>query len=249
MLQLSLYVHVVQVAAAATSSPGKLGLCCMECTATQYAPFAKSASWVYRYNLFLDDADAAQWLSSSSIEFVPHLAHKKVPLPNGTTCTIVSEDTTKNIPLCTSAMLDAALQAENNNGVTMRYLMGWNEAYDHSGSKAKKKYIAPADAATYWRTIVQGLAARNGNLTLVSPTTGVTKGKMEWLGAMLLACWNQRSMGCDVESIQAFSVHDYKCGESYWRSNYGVNGTFQQTLKAYLTSATAVGGSGKISAN
>ena len=141
-------------------------------------------------------------------------------------------------------MLDAALQAENNNGVTMRYLMGWNEAYDHSGSKAKKKYIAPADAATYWRTVVQGLAARNGNLTLVSPTTGVTKGKMEWLGAMLLACWNQRSMGCDVESIQAFSVHDYKCGESYWRSNYGVNGTFQQTLKAYLTSAAGGSGSG-----
>lgn len=91
---------------------------------------------------------------------------------------------------------------------------------------------------------MQGLAARNGNLTLISPTTGVTKGKMVWLGDMLLACWAQRSQGCDVETIKAFSVHDYKCGESYWRSNYGVNGTFQRTLKAHLITSTA-GGSGK----
>lgn len=26
---------------------------------------------------------------------------------------------------------------------------------------------------------------------------------------------------CDVDMIKAFSVHDYKCKESYWRDNYG----------------------------
>lgn len=131
-------------------------------------------------------------------------------------------------------MLDSALAAKSNTGLTMKYLMGWNEAYDKSGSKKDKKYIAPIDAATYWRTFVQGLAARNGNLTLVSPTTGVTKGKLEWLGDMLIACWKDSSKGCDVETIAAFSVHDYKCSESYWRSNYGPTGLFQKNLKAYL---------------
>lgn len=221
----------------------KVGLCCMECTATQYTPFAKAASWVYRYSLFVDDASAAQWLGKEQVEFVPHLAHKKVPLPDGSSCTFDSTGITKKIPLCTATMLDGALKADNNKGLSIKYLMGWNEAYDDSGSKKEKKHIAPADAATYWRTFVQGLAARNGNLTLVSPTTGVTKGKMQWMGDMLLACWAQRSNGCDVETIKVFSVHDYKCGESYWRSNYGMKGTFQTSLKAYL--AAAAGGKGK----
>ena len=114
--------------------------------------------------------------------------------------------------------------------------MGWNEAYDSSGAKAwkvQKKYIAPVDAATYWRTVVQGLGQRAG-LALVSPTTGVETKKLGWFGDMLLACWSQRDLGCDVETIVAFSVHDYKCGEAYWRDNYGANGTFQTNLKAHL---------------
>jgi hypothetical protein len=229
--------HVIAMLAFSQALGGKLGLCCMECTSSQYAPFAKASSWVYRYNLFVDDDSAANWLVANNVEFVPHLAHKKVPLPDGSACTFSASDvvnTNGQVPLCTAAMLDVALAAKNNKGVTIRYLMGWNEAYDNSGSKAEKKYIAPVDAATYWRTFVQGLAARNGNLTLVSPTTGVTKGKLEWLGDMILACWSQRSKGCDVETIKVFSVHDYKCSEAYWRSNYGTNGTFQKNLKAYL---------------
>ena len=232
---------LVVLSAPLSSAGGKVGLCCMECSAESYGPFAAAASWVYRYNLFVDDPKAAKWLVASNVEFVPHLAHKKVPLPDGSSCTLDSTEATANVPLCTATMLDAALTTSNSRDVTIKYLMGWNEAYDHSGSKAKKKYIAPVDAATYWRTFVQGLAMRNGDLSLVSPTTGVTKGKMEWMGDMLLACWDQRSKGCDVETIKAFSVHDYKCGESYWRSNYGINGTFQQTLKAYLATARGAG--------
>lgn len=213
---------------------GKLGLCCEECTSSHYGPFANVSSWVYRYSLFVDDASAAKWLAANNVEFVAHLAHKKVPLPDGSACTFNASDAGNKVPLCTAAMLDGALAAKNNKGLTIKYIMGWNEAYDHSNSKAKKKYIAPVDAATWWRTFVQGLAARNGNLSLVSPTTGVTKGKLEWLGDMILACWSQRSKGCDVETIAAFSVHDYKCSESYWRTNYGPNGTFQTNLKAHL---------------
>ena len=150
----ALVFAVVEVAAA-----GKLGLCCESCNATQYGPFSAAGSWAYRYSLFVDDADSAKWLGDNSVEFVPHLAHKQVPLPDGSSCTINGTAATKNIPLCTAEALDGALRF-NSNSLSMKYLMGWNEAYDSSGAKAwkvQKKYIAPVDAATYWRTVVQGL--------------------------------------------------------------------------------------------
>ena len=119
-------------------------------------------------------------------------------------------------------------------------MMGWNEAYDRGSKQAQKKYIAPGTAATYWRTMVQRMA-RLANVKLVSPTTGVEPEKLEWLGNMLVACWSQRGLspGCDVETVAAFSVHDYKCGEQYWRSNYGTNGIFQTKLKRFLSSTAA----------
>ena len=89
---------------------------------------------------------------------------------------------------------------------------------------------------------VQGMAQR-ANVSLVSPTTGVEKNKLHWLANMLLECWSQRASGCDVETITAFSVHDYKCSETYWRTNYGTNGVFQTTLSQYLTASA--GGKGK----
>ena len=136
------------------STAGKVGLCCESCNSTQYGPFAIAASWAYRYSLFVDNTDAAMWLRDNGVEFVPHLAHKLVPLPDGTSCTINGTDTTDKIPLCTAKALDGALRF-NAEGLSAKYLMGWNEAYDRSGAKPwkeQKKYIAPADAATYWRT-------------------------------------------------------------------------------------------------
>ena len=164
-------------------------------------------------------------MADQAIEFVPHLAHKAVPLPDGRTCYF------DQAPLCTAGDLDAALAP--NAPLKTKYLMGWNEAWDQD-LKAGEKYIVPATAATWWGGQVQGLAARH-NLTLVSPTTGVDKHKLQWFGDMLLACRAQQAQGCDVETIAAFSVHDYRCSETYWRDNYAAgNGTFQRTLKAYL---------------
>lgn len=223
----------------------KLGLCCMGCNVTQYdTPLAQVANWVYRYSLYVDDDRAARWLAQRGIEFVPHLAHKNVPLPDGSLCTFDAADAAAAAPLCTAAQLDAALAKNTAAGLKVTHLMGWNEAYDRGNAKAKYKYIAPADAATYWRVHVQGMAAR-ANLKLVSPTTGVEKGKLQWLGDMLLECRAQRAAaptGCDAETITAFSVHDYKCGEHYWRENYGPgNGTFQRSLKAYLAARAPAG--------
>lgn len=175
-----------------------------------------------------------QWMALNHIEFVAHLAHHRVPLPNATACNF------DIAPFCTAAALDSALAlAKTQANVT--HLMGWNEAYDKGNSKAQKKYITPTDAATWWRVYVQGMAARAG-LALVSPTTGVETHKLEWMGDMLLACWDQRDLNrvhhvgpsCDVETITAFSVHDYKCSEEYWRENYGERGTFQKELAKYL---------------
>ena len=207
-------------------------------------PIAAAGSWVYRYSLFVDNAESAKWIVGNGLEFVPHLAHLKVPLPDGNSCTFdAASAASDGVPLCTAEGLDAALATNVQAGLATKFLMGWNEAYDHSGSKAKKKYIAPADAATYWRTFVQGMAER-AKLSLVSPTTGVEKGKLSWLGDMLLACWSDRDLGCDVETIVAFSVHDYKCGEQYWRSNYGANGTFQRELTAHLLASPSAAAAG-----
>ena len=227
---------VILLLLAKDAAAGKLGLCCMECDATEYGPFANVSSWAYRYSLFVDDPGAAQWLVDNQVEFVPHLAHKHVPLPGGDACNL---DAAKGeTPLCTAAMLDrAAAAARVPSRLTVTYMMGWNEAYDKGNSKAAYKYIAPADAATFWRVYVQGMAAR-ANLSLVSPTTGVEPNKLAWLGNMILECWAQRRQGCDVETIVAFSVHDYKCGEEYWRAAYGPGGTFQAKLKAHLYNAS-----------
>ena len=214
----------------------KVGLCCKTCNATQYSPFSNASSWAYRYSLFIDDPSAAMWLADNRVEFVPHLAHHHVPLPNNAACNFDHAEVA--IPLCTAAMLDGAVAYAKKQAATVTHLMGWNEAYDRGNKKAKKKYIAPADAATWWRLHVQGMAAR-ANLSLVSPTTGVGKNKLEWLGDMLLACWSQRDQGCEVETLAAFSVHDYKCSEAYWRANYGEGGAFQTGLAAYLAHGIA----------
>jgi hypothetical protein len=214
---------------------GKIGLCCMECTQTTYQPLANVSSWAYRYSLFVDDADTAAWLAKSGIEFVPHLAHKQVPLPSGDSCHF------DKAPFCTDDQLDSAL-AYNAGGATIDYLMGWNEAYDKGNKKAVFKYIAPPDAATYWRTYVQGMATRN-KVKLVSPTTGVSPNKISWMGSMILECYAQLSQGCDVDTIAAFSVHDYKCSQTYWETNYGTNGVFQTKLTQFLSANST--GAGK----
>lgn len=38
----------------------KVGLCCENCSAIEYEPFANTSSWAYRYSLFVDDPSAAQ---------------------------------------------------------------------------------------------------------------------------------------------------------------------------------------------
>ena len=90
--------------------------------------------------------------------------------------------------------------------------MGWNEPYDIidevNDDDKPWKSIKPKDAARMWAETVQP-AAEEAELKLVSPTTGRSPTKVEWLAAFLAEC--RKLDGCDVEKIKAFSVHDYRC--------------------------------------
>lgn len=64
----------------------KVGMCCEGCNATTHAPFSNVSSWACRCSLFVDDPGAASWLAANGVEFVAHLAHHHVPLPNNAAC-------------------------------------------------------------------------------------------------------------------------------------------------------------------
>ena len=63
LLQFTLVILLLLLLVQPLAAAGKLGLCCLGCTPTTYEPFANATSWVYRYSLFVDDADAAEWLA------------------------------------------------------------------------------------------------------------------------------------------------------------------------------------------
>ena len=108
----------------------------------------------------------------------------------------------------------------------MKYLMGFNESYDKPDEKdstyKKSKYIAPLDAVDMWRNVIQPAAIEMG-LGLLPPTSGAKAKKQEYLGEFIAGCWDKRNdetAPCDVNLISAFSIHDFRCRESYWEENY-----------------------------
>lgn len=111
----------------------------------------------------------------------------------------------------------------------INYLMCYNEPYV---KKDPKKLIDPKDAAEYYRKFIQPAAEKEG-LDIVSPTTGAAPNKYKWMVDFLAACYKKKdaSPPCDVNLIKKFSVHDYKCYQSYWEDNYGgPEATFQKSL-------------------
>lgn len=213
----------------ALASSNKFGLCCEGCNATQYGPFASAASWAYRYELAVSDPSALAWMNKNGVEFVPMVAHHEVNFFNGSKCDF-------NASTCTAHDIAAALMETSRalTGAPVRFLMAWNEAYDRNNYKSGKKWIPPHQAALWWGTILQPAATLARNLSLVSPTTGVETKKLVWLAQFLMACLDlgKQDGSCDVQSVAAFSVHDYKCAGAYWKDNYGDarEGAFQRKL-------------------
>lgn len=143
---------------------------------------------------------------------------------------------------CTVDMIvDTLADTQSHFTTPIQYLMGPNEAYvkPKAGQTQKKsqKYIATDQLVEMWRNVMQP-AAQQAGLKLVSTTTGAPHQKVSYLTAFLAGCWEQRNAEtnpCDVNLITAFSVHDYKCAESYWQENYAkYTGVFQTTAVEQL---------------
>lgn len=108
----------------------------------------------------------------------------------------------------------------------MKYLTGFNEAYEEPHDDAtrykKQKYVAPLEAVEMWRNVIQPAAIEMG-LGLLPPTTGAKIKKIDYLATFVSGCYDKRNDAtapCDVKLISAFSVHDFRCQESYWVENY-----------------------------
>jgi len=84
----------------------------------------------------------------------------------------------------------------------------------------------------------------------VTPTSGVQDDKTDWMSGFLAGCWakrNEATNACDVNLLEAFSVHYYKCTEKAWSKYYTKGtGTFQTSLIAKLEAATADDNDGEI---
>jgi len=84
----------------------------------------------------------------------------------------------------------------------------------------------------------------------VTPTVAEQKAKTDWMSAFLAGCWakrNEATNPCDVNLIEAFSVHYYRCSEKYWRKGFTAGtGYFQTTMIAKLEAATADDNDGEI---
>lgn len=111
--------------------------------------------------------------------------------------------------------------------IKFEYVMGYNEPYEegHASSYGKKhlKSITGAQGAEWWRLYIQPAAERVG-LKLVSPTTGISSQKREWMVGFLSACYDNRNSDppCTVELIKTYSIHEYKCYAGYWQK-YATN--------------------------
>eukprot|EP00927_Polykrikos_kofoidii_P051162 TRINITY_DN44969_c0_g1_i1.p1 TRINITY_DN44969_c0_g1~~TRINITY_DN44969_c0_g1_i1.p1 ORF type:complete len:475 (+),score=93.56 TRINITY_DN44969_c0_g1_i1:92-1426(+) len=185
--------------------------------------FIGTSSWFWTYALKPEE-EALKWGLANNKEFVP-LVNLKRPLPKGEgTCSF--QDGT-----CTAEMLAKALKATKATGITMEYLMGFNEPYashQEASSYGQKglKSVSGEEAAEWWRKVVQPAADQAG-LRLVSPTTGSAGQKVAWLIEFLQACYDRRSLAdhpCKVEKIEVFSVHEYKCYAGYWRKYFATDG-------------------------
>jgi len=79
-------------------------------------------------------------------------------------------------------------------------------------------------------------------LRLISPTVNNSGDSYEWFSDWFAACYRQRDIegGCDVETIDVWNVHGYRCSENWWRVQYeGDDSVFfermQEEIEAKLT--------------
>jgi len=215
--------------------------------------YTKHSSWFYTYGLAPANTPV-EWANETGKEFVPLINLKRIlpkdessePVSSGPissrrrrACVFcqVNEDCS-NKAVCTVDQIVNVLE-DTKKKITTRYLMGYNEPYNSHDTEDSKGFAGKGDkgvtgkqGAIWWAQYVQPAAERTG-LELVSPTTGISKKKVNWLISFLEACYECRAdaaepceHSCDVTKIKVFSVHEYKCYANYWKkyaSNDGGN--------------------------
>jgi len=130
--------------------------------------------------------------------------------PDGSKCDMLVDADHKNA--CDLNKMISVLE-DTKKVIRTNHVMGFNEPYD---TKDPKKKQSPEQAAYLWAKWIQP-AAEATNLGLVSCTTGYSSNKKRWTAGFIKACWDMRDdpdTPCDVDKIEAWSVHDYKCQQS-----------------------------------
>jgi hypothetical protein len=185
--------------------------------------FNDLSSWFWTYSL-APNPKALAWGKANGKEFVPLVNLKRVLPKNRKYGKCSFQDGS-----CTVDMLVEVLE-DTKNAITTRYLMGYNEPYaSHQEASAhglkSLKGVNGTEGARWWRLWVQPAAERT-NLTLVSPTTGISSQKSDWMIEFLQACYDNKDADppCNVEKIKVYSVHEYKCYASFWRKYAALDG-------------------------
>lgn len=199
---------------------------------------ATPISWLYNYNVqpeayvfgeWVSQSNSsrlADWLNANSIEYVPMLASRSFfpmsgPADASGLCWLVVDESPAvmagRIRCSASQIAEVLLDVKKRMAVPVRYLLTMNEPW------FMRDIMDPLEAVEIWRLYVQP-AARAAELLLVSPSVNV--GHVEWVSDFLRLCHERRELSpaCDVESVNAFAVHEYSCKETFWRAQYESQG-------------------------
>jgi len=219
-------LDAVITALAADENPflQKAGIVCYGCSPVMFEALTPIANYHYNYKLFPVPDFPYEWANDNNLEFIPMISKKDIKLPDGSYCHMDADVVAEKSRKFTHCDLDtiAGILNDVKSKVSTKYLMMFNEAYKHSDKKPWK-WQEPQDVVDYWRKFFMPLAKAT-DLKLVSPTTGKEEDKLMWTADVLKKCYllkDDPDYPCDVETIQAWSIHDYQCKAKRFRRHYG----------------------------
>ena len=224
-------IYSTAAAGASLDQPigGKLGLLGQQLDANILSQVSnEQVNWFYSYFLHIPKQDTIDWLNENNIEFLPMIGSDRTWAGRWKKkCWMTGKDENGNEkPKCDlDDMIWSIQNTQDQLNTPIEWLMGFNEPWDPNPN-LKWKYTDPWTAAELWGEYFQPLADHFG-LKLLSPTTlqKRDKGKAQWYVDFLKSCWELRDSeyACDVTSIKATSIHEYKCFYDLWYEYYDVD--------------------------
>ena len=181
--------------------------------------FGEYVSWYYRYDP-TEPNEMRDWAAQNNIEYVPMIGYGGMTLLNGTRCTLLARAVGPARNVC--SYQDVLNTVASNDMSRVKYIFGTNEPWNPNDAN-----ITVPEGVHIWTTYTQPVAQQLG-LMLLSPNVGRSTRQLDWIEKFLKLCFD--TVGCDVDLIRGVMVHEYKCKESYWISNYDGNGFFFKDL-------------------